>query len=263
MSNLLNFLAIVLVLYGLLTAFIYFTQDTLLFYPSPSDPAIESRFRENEIRFSAGDDELRGWFIPASDSKRPSLIFYGGNGQELSRSINSITSLGDYNYALVNYRGYGLSTGRPTEDHLKSDALLILDTLAAKKRIDLANTIIMGRSLGTGVAIHVAANREVKGLVLISPFNSIEAIASDIYFYLPVKWLIRHPFRSIDYVTYISAPTLIIKAENDRIIPASYTSDLIDAWRGPLEVVELNGTNHNYIETPQYYDVVRRHLESL
>ena len=263
MSSLLNFFGIALLVYGLLTAFVYCTQDSLLFYSSSSDPDLERRYQEYKISFNAEEAELHGWFIPGSDSVRLNLVFYGGNGQELSRNIDSITSIGDYNYVFVNYRGYGSSTGQPSEKHLKSDALLILDVLADQKRIELANTVIMGRSLGTGVATYVAANRNIKGLVLISPFNSIEAIASDIYFYLPVKWLIRHPFRSIDYVSNISAPTLILKAENDRVIPGSYSDSLAKMWRSPLNIVELKGTHHNYIETLQYYDVVRSYLQSL
>ncbi len=180
MSSLLNFFGVALLGYASLTVFVYWTQDSLLFYPSSSDPDLERLYQGYKISFDAEEAELHGWFIPGSDSVRPNLVFYGGNGQELSRSIDSITSIGNCNYVFVNYRGYGSSTGKPSEEHLKSDALLILDALADQKRIELANTVIMGRRLGTGVATYVAANRNIKGLVLISPFNSIEAIASDI-----------------------------------------------------------------------------------
>ena len=262
-SPLVSLLATVIAIYGLLTVFIYLYQDNLLFFPSSSDPDIESHYKEHAVSFAVGDVALRGWFLPASDDSKPTLVFYGGNGQELSTSIASITSLGDYNYVLVNYRGYGRSTGHPSEEDLKSDALFILDSLETQNTISLTNTIIMGRSLGSGIAMHVAANRQTRGLILISPFNSIEAIASDIYFYLPVGWLIRHPFRSIDYVAEVLTPTLIIKAEHDRVIPESYTNDLIEAWHGPLKTIKLAGTNHNYIETESYFEVIDQFLQEL
>jgi len=261
MSGVTGILVTLAAVYGLLTAFMYLVQDKMLFFPSPSNAAIESRYQKYAVSFDTGEVNLHGWFIPASDLAQPAIVFYGGNGQELSTSIDSIRALGDYHYVFVNYRGYGRSLGRPTEKDLKSDALLILDSLQTQGKISLSNTIIMGRSLGTGVAVHVAANIKSKGLILISPFNSIEAIASDLYFYLPVKWLFRHPFRSIDYVAKISVPTLIIKAENDQIVPKKYTDKLIEAWQSPLEVVELEGTNHNYIETDQYFDVTNRFIQ--
>ena len=247
-------------IYVLITVFVYLIQDGLLFYPSPSDAEIEARYREYAISVETGEVVLHGWFIPAAEHSHPTIAFYGGNGQELSTSIASIRALGDYNFVMINYRGYGRSSGRPSEKVLKSDALFILDALEAEKRISLHNTIVLGRSLGTGVATHVAANREIKGLILISPFDSIEAIAADIYFFLPVRWLIKNPFRSIDYIPAISASTLVIKAEHDQVVPERYTDELIKAWKSPLTVIKLEGTNHNYIETPRYFDEINRFL---
>jgi uncharacterized protein len=252
MGTFTGFLSLLAAGYTLLLILLYFGQEKILFYPRPSDPAIESRYRDQSVSFKTDDVELHGWFFPAGNEDQPTLVYYGGNGEELSTSINSLRELGDYSLVIINYRGYGRSTGRPGEKALKSDALFVLDTLESEGRISLSKTIILGRSLGTGVATYVAANRGIQGLILVSPFNSIEAIASDIYFYLPVRWLIRHPFRSIDHVDSIRVSTLIIKAETDRVVPAQYSDALIEAWAGPLQVVQLKGTNHNYIQTGEY-----------
>ena len=249
MGTLASFLSMLAAGYTFVLLFVHFSQERLLFYPQPSIAAIESRYRDNAISFTTDEAELHGWLIPASDPNQPTLVYYGGNGQELSASIDALRELGDYGYIIVNYRGYGRSTGNPGETALKSDALFILDSLESQNLISLSNTIVMGRSLGTGIATHIAANRTVKSLILISPFNSIEAIASDLYFYLPVRWLIRHPFRSVDYVDQIDAPTLFIKAETDEVIPPRYSDALIDVWKSPFEVVQLKGTHHNYIQT--------------
>lgn len=261
MSTLSGFIILVVVAYSALTALLYFGQDSLLFYPRSSNPKIESRYRDYTISFEVQDAELHGWFFPAANPKAPALVYYGGNGQELSESIDDIRALGDYSYVIVNYRGYGRSTGSPSEKALKSDALVILDSLESQGRMSLANSFILGRSLGSGIATHVAANRKTKGLILVSPFDSIEAIASDLYFFLPVRWFIRHPFRSIDYVDRIDVPTLVIKAQVDRVIPLRYSDALIKAWKYPLEVVQLEGTSHNYIQTEDYVKTINRFIQ--
>lgn len=261
MSGITGFALIVVAIYSAMTALIYFQQESLLFYPRSSIPEVESRYRDYAVSFENDGAELHGWFFPAVDRNQPALVYYGGNGQELSASIDSIKALGDYNYVIVNYRGYGKSTRSPTEKALKSDALFILDKLASQGKILLSNSFILGRSLGTGVATHVAANRDIKGLILISPFDSIEAVASDLYFYLPVRWLIRHPFRSIDYVDRIDVPTLIINAETDRVIPLQYSNALAKAWKSQLKVVQLKGTHHNYIETEEYFITINNFIE--
>lgn len=260
MSTLSGFLVLAVVLYSALTAMVYFGQEHLLFYPRASIPEIESRYRDYGISFKIGGVELHGWFFPTR-RERPALIYYGGNGEELSGSIDNLRALGDYNHVIVNYRGYGRSSGSPTEKTLKSDALFILDSLESQGKISLENSFILGRSLGSAIAVHVAANRRTKGLILVSPFDSIEAIASDLYFFLPVRWLIRNPFRSIDYVDRIAVPTLIIKAETDEVVPLRYSDALISAWKYELEVVQLEGTSHNYIQTEEYVNSINRFIE--
>lgn len=260
MSILSDFVIPAIALYSALTAMVYFGQDKLLFYPRASIPAIESRYSDYAVSFRIGDVELHGWFFPAN-GERPTLVYYGGNGEELSTSIDDIRALGDYNHVIVNYRGYGRSSGSPSEQTLKSDALFILDDLASQGKISLANSFILGRSLGSGIAVHVAASRKTKGLILVSPFDSIEAIASDLYFFLPVRWLIKHPFRSIDYVDQIKVPTLIIKAQTDDVVPLRYTDALIRAWQTELEVVQLKGTSHNNIQTEDYVNSISRFIE--
>ena len=250
--NISGFIILILVVYLLFTALVYFGQERLLFYPRASIPGVEKRYHDYAVSFETVETQLHGWFFPASEPGRPALIYYGGNGQELSGSIDDIRALGDYNHVIVNYRGYGRSTGSPGEKALKSDALFILDSLEAQGKISVANSFILGRSLGSGIAAHVAAHRKTNGLILVSPFDSIEAIASDMYFFLPVRWLIRHPFRTVDYIGQIDVPTLIIKAQSDQVVPLRYSDALIGAWRGELEVVQVKGTSHNNIQTPDY-----------
>lgn len=260
MSTLSGFIVVVIV-YSAVVALVYFRQEQLMFYPRASIPAIELRYRDHAISFETEDAELHGWFFPSSRRERPTLVYYGGNGEELSGSIADIRALGDYHHVIVNYRGYGRSSGSPGEKTLQSDALFILDSLESQGKISLENTFILGRSLGSAIAAHVAANRTTRGLILVSPFDSIEAIASDLYFFLPVRWLIKHPFRTIDYVDRIAVPTLIIKAQTDEVVPLRYTDALIRAWKHELEVVQLEGTSHNYIQTEEYVKTINRFIQ--
>ncbi|MBD3648857.1 MAG: alpha/beta hydrolase, partial [Pseudomonadales bacterium] len=175
----------------------------------------------------------------------------------------TITEIGDFNYLMVNYRGYGESTGEPSESALKADALVVLDRASEQFDFDIDNVIVMGRSLGTGVAMHVAANRPVKALILVSPFDSLRAVASTHYPIFPVGPLLRHPFRSIDYVDDTMMPTLILKAANDEIVPHQHTNNLIAHWQGPLWTFTLPGTTHNRVVTDEYYDHIREFIRTV
>jgi hypothetical protein len=171
----------------------------------------------------------------------------------MSRSLAAITALGDYNYLLMNYRGYGASEGRPGEAGLKADAVAILETLQGRGRMDIRRSHLIGRSLGSGIAVHVAARLEVASLVLVTPYDSISAVAAGRYPVFPIGLLIKHPFDSLADVGRIEEPTLIIKAASDRVVPHVHSDALIAAWQSPLQTLTLAGTTHNSIYSPAFY----------
>lgn len=238
-------------------ALLYFQQENILFFPRPVDPAIAGQYSDSTIEFTRAGTTLRGWFVESGNADAETIVFYGGNGDELSRSLADISALGDFNYLMVNYRGYGDSEGMPGEAELKADAIAILQSLQQQGRIDLARSHIIGRSLGSGIATHVAAQFDVASLILVTPYDSIAAVAAGRYPIFPVGLLLKHPFRSLDYVADIDEPTLIIKAEQDRIVPHVHSDALIQAWQSPLQTVTLAGTTHNSIYSPAFYQNVR------
>lgn len=248
-------------LYLAACAFLYFQQENILFFPSPVDPAIASQYSGSAIEFSRDGTVLRGWFIESDNGDARTIIFYGGNGDELSRSLADISALGDFNYLMVNYRGYGDSEGMPGEAELKADAVAVLQSLQRQGRIDLARSHIIGRSLGSGIATHVAAQFDVASLILVTPYDSIAAVAAGRYPIFPTGLLLKHHFRSLDYVADIDEPTLIIKAERDRIVPHVHSDALIRAWQSPLQTVTLMGTTHNSIYSAAFYQNVRAFIE--
>ena len=157
-------------------------------------------------------------------------------------------------YAL-NYRGYGGSTGTPSETALVADARVLFDHVHA----DHPNITLIGRSLGSGVAIHIASERPVERLVLVTPYDSLVTIAASQFRYLPLRWLMLDKFESWRYAPGVTAPTQLIAAQNDEVIPLSSTEALLK--RLPPSLARLTiipAVGHNTISgSPQYVPLLR------
>jgi uncharacterized protein len=150
-------------------------------------------------------------------------------------------------WLLVDYRGYGSSGGSPSERMLVDDALRWYDRFAAKR------TYVFGRSLGSGVAVQLAAARPVAGVVLVAPFDSLVEVGKRHYPFLPVQWLLKHRFDSISLAPKITAPLLCIVATDDEIIPAAHAKRLYDVWAGEKRWVGLEGAGHNSTDNAANY----------
>lgn len=179
------------------------------------------------------------------------VIYFGGNAEDVSLSLPSVSAaLPDHAVYLLHYQSYGGSTGRPSEAALTTDALALFD----KVKGDHHRIVVVGRSLGAGVAIKVARARPVARLVLVTPFASLRELASRQFPYLPVRWLLRDPFESWRHAPHIRAPTLIIAAEHDEVIPRSSTEALCQRFHpGVASLKVVAGTSHTTIsESPDY-----------
>jgi pimeloyl-ACP methyl ester carboxylesterase len=159
-------------------------------------------------------------------------------------------------YALyaLHYRGYGGSSGQPSEAMLHADALALFD----KVRADHAEIALVGRSLGSGVALRLAARRPVSRLVLVTPYYSIVEIAARQFPYFPVRWLLTDRFESWRYAPAIRVPPLLVQAEFDEVIPADSTARLNAAFaEGVASLVVIPGAGHNTIDsTPRYVEAM-------
>jgi uncharacterized protein len=163
---------------------------------------------------------------------------------------------------LVNYRGYGLSSGRPSEAALYGDALAIYDRAVQRPDIDGHHVIVIGRSLGTGVATYVASRRQVAGVVLVSPYDSMVRVAHGVYPFLPVGLLLRHRFESDQRAPSIHAPLLALAAEQDTLIPLERSRRLVEKWAGPSRLQVLAGVDHNTIAAhPSYWPLISDFIE--
>jgi pimeloyl-ACP methyl ester carboxylesterase len=179
------------------------------------------------------------------------LIYFGGNAEDVSCNLPSF-SAAFLNHAiyLLHYRGYGGSSGEPSEAALFADALALFDKLRSEHQ----NIVVVGRSLGSGVAVYLASQRPVARLVLVTPYDSLQDLAKQQFPYLPVGWLLLDKFESWKYASKVNAPTLIIAAEHDEVIPRTSTDALYSRFHS--EVVDLKvvaGTNHNTISESSEY----------
>ena len=244
--------------YLLLVAAVWLRQERLLFYPQPLS---------TEVRVPAGwtlervsvlrDDGVRlaGVLALPPQGDGSAVIYFGGNAEEVTASaLDAARLYGERAVLLVNYRGYGESQGEPSEAALVADAAALYDWLAAHAGIDRTRIVVHGRSLGSGVAVQLAAARAVRGVVLTTPFDSAREVARAAYPWLPVAWLMRHPFDSTARAPGIHVPALILVAANDTLIHPARSKALAAAWGGPVEVRTFAGHGHGDVQLAAGYD---------
>lgn len=243
---------------------LYLLQGRMIFFPQPTSPATLSRYAAHEINLRHGDVTLTGWFFKDRvDANHPLIIYYGGNAEDVSLNFADLNHFSAKSFLFMNYRGYGQSQGHPSERSFFDDALFIFDQIIDSEGIDPSHVVLMGRSLGTGVAVHVAAKRRVGGVILVTPFDSLVSVAKAHYPIFPVKWLLRHRFDSAELAPDINAPALFLTASDDVIVPPRFAENLRRVWGGPTTAIRVEGTGHNTIETsPSYWDAVNVFLSS-
>jgi fermentation-respiration switch protein FrsA (DUF1100 family) len=243
----------IIIVYITLTLLLYFFQDKLLYHPTP-----QVKHSYIEKSFKNDGETLR--YIVLNPGKSNALIYFGGNGETVVyNSEKFLNNFPDYTIYLLNYRGYGGSSGAPSEKGFYSDALVLFDLV--KKQHEKIS--IMGRSLGTGVATYTAANRQIEKLILVTPYDSIKSVAQGKYFLFPVFFIIKDGYNSIENIKHINAPTLIIIAENDIIIPLKNTKRLIKAFQSnQLKVETIEEATHNDLTNySEYNDVLTAFLK--
>ena len=225
-------------------AFFFFTQRSFIYFPRQQQnhtvDHIQVNTKQALIKLSVSNPK----------STR-AILYFGGNAEDVSLSLPEYSRrISDVAIYMVHYRGYGGSTGSPSENGLRHDALAIYRHLRDKH----SEILVVGRSLGTSLAIGVAAQFEPKGVLLITPFDSIEAVAQRVVPFLPIRMLLSDPYLSIDLVSGIQCPTLILAASDDEIIPKENTLRLVKKF--PPEIATLQvipETDHNSISSSTLY----------
>lgn len=246
--------ALVALAYGALLVLMYATQRSLLFHPqfTRSPPAAP------DFRFEVDGATLRGWVVnPGRDR---ALLYFGGNGEDVSLNRDDVAAwAGGHTVYLVAYRGYGHSSGEPSEAALAADAIALFDHVAASH----ASVDVLGRSLGSGVAVHVAAVRPVRRLVLVTPFDSVLRVGQRHYPWVPLGLLLRDPFESWRRAPRLTMPTLVVIAGQDDVIPPAHSEALARAMPRPPERLRLPEAQHSNVQVfPEYDAALRRFLSA-
>ena len=243
---------------------VYLAQDALIFYRQPLPEArradLARRFPSAQEVFLQAKDgtRLHAWHVRAG---APLVIYFGGNAEEVSWMLDETGNTPGVSWLLVDYRGYGLSEGAPGEVALVSDALQWFDHAMTLPGADPKQTFAFGRSLGSGVAVALAAQRPVTRVILATPYDSLAAVAKRHYWYLPVDLLLKHRFDSIALAPALRQPLLCLIAERDEVIPAVHGERLFEAWGGPKRKVVLQEAGHNTTDShPLFWTSIREFL---
>ena len=206
---------------------------------------------------------LVGGLRRATGASRGLLLVFGGNAEDNTWRLRHFDGwLADVDIATFYYRGYGPSGGTPNQAVLVEDAARIYDHL--HDFLKPARVVASGFSLGSGVVAQLARHRPLAGAILVTPFDSIAAVAAERYPFVPVSWLLRHPFRSDEALADIKVPVAIIAAERDKVVSPARTRQLLAALQHPLSVVWVEGANHvNIYERSEYRLAFRDALQHL
>jgi hypothetical protein len=252
-------------LYGLYVGALYFTQDRLVFRrdmaAQPNYPLPDGSER---LRLRTTDGEvIVGNLVRARRASRGLVIGFSGNAWNSDDCTTFIAHrMEDVDVAVFHYRGYTPSTGTPSEQALFADALQIHDMLVTGLKPE--RVYAFGFSLGSGIAAYLSANRPLAGQLLVTPFDSIEAIARKRYRGVPVRYLLKNPFRSIEHLRGKPVPTAVILASDDRIVPRERSETLIQSLVDPVLVETIPDSTHVSIYDMVAIDhLLRRSLDVL
>ncbi len=235
--------------YAGLCAALYFFQRSLIYFPQPA------AVRTPVVAIANGVDGFHVLASVREHAGRRAVIYFGGNAEDVSQSLAPLAeAYPQHAVYLLHYRGYGGSGGTPSEEALTHDALALFDQVH-KTHPDV---IVIGRSLGSGVATRLASQRPVTQLVLVTPYDSLRALAAAQFPVFPVRWLLKDHFDSGHHAAQVRAPALLMAAEHDEVIPRVSTEQLFARFaKGQAVLHVLPRTSHNTISGhPLYWQLL-------
>lgn len=240
-----SLVALIVALYLALCAALFVFQRSLIYFPRPA--AVEAA--DARLKLSMPDADV--WVTTRARAGPRAVIYFGGNAEDVSRNLPGFAeAFPDDALYFLHYRGFGGSGGSPSEEAIAKDALALFDQVYASH----PQIAVVGRSLGSGVAVRLASQRPVQQLILVTPYNSLEEIAEQHYPWLPVKWLLRDRFESGRYAAHIRVPTLLLAASDDEVIARASTERLLDSFPKGVAVLKVvPDSGHNSISERREY----------
>lgn len=255
----------VLAIYFAINLYAYLNQRRLMYFPtseqvSPEEVGLHDV--DEVILRTNSNLKLTSWYGRAKIG-RPTILFFHGNGGGISHRAHRFRELmaEGYGVFVLGYPGYGGNNGDPSESSFREGSRLSYEFLRNLGVSD-DEIVIYGESIGSGVAVQLAASVEARGLILEAPMSSTVDVAREHYPYLLVSLLLKDTFRSVDYIEHIEMPLLVMHGSSDRIIPIRLGRKLFENARGPKTFVELQGAGHNDIQLYSAKETVRDFIES-
>jgi uncharacterized protein len=249
MRRVLVITAIVLVTIVAMLAFVWSLQGRLMYFPIAevgTRAGDDTPFDTVSIATADGLQLSAWWFAPPSPAPATVLVF-GGNAGNRSHRIPLADALRRHGLQvlLVEYRGYGGNPGQPSERGLAADSRAAYAYVASRPDVDTSRLVFFGESLGSAVAVTLASEHPPAALILRSPFGSLTDIGAHHYPFLPVRFLLRDRFASIERIARIHAPVLVIAGDNDRIVPLAHSRRLYAAAAEPKALTVIRDADHN------------------
>jgi len=237
--------------YAVLAVVLFFYQPNLLYFPDMPSREIYATPGDIGLDFepltltTRDDEQLDAWFIPANDA-RGVVLFCHGNAGNISHRLDSIQQFHELGLSILifDYRGYGQSSGRPTEKGTYRDGDAAWHYLVEQRGIPPEQIILFGRSLGASIAAELATRQNAAGVILESAMTSVPDVAARFYPWLPVRWLSRYQYDTRKKLANIHGPVLIVHSRDDEIISYSNGERLFEAANEPKQFLQLRG-GHN------------------
>ena len=235
--------------YGLLLVVMFLFQRNLMYYPPREAPEIAPYAATglSEIQVESPDGiKLTHWYRPPDGPDQPLVVLFHGNAGHIGDRVRKYQALmaDGGGLLLASYRGYGGNPGKPNEDDMTADAQAVMGYLESQG-IDPGRIVLYGESLGTGLAVKLAAKWPVAGLILEAPPGSVADVAQAHYWYLPAKWLTLDRWDVLDEIASKSAPLLVIHGDRDKTVPQRFGRRLYEAAPEPKAALFLEGASHN------------------
>jgi len=258
--------------YAVLAVVLFFNQPNLLYFPDMPSREIEATPADIGLGFepltltTRDDEQLDAWFIPA-DPARGVVLFCHGNAGNISHRLVSIQLFNELGLSVLifDYRGYGQSTGKPTEKGTYRDADAAWDYLVEQRGIPAEHIILFGRSLGASIAADLATRQSAAGLILESGFTSVPDVAAKLYPWLPVRWFSRYQYDARKKLANIHSPVLIAHSRDDEIISYSNGERLFEAANEPKQFLQLRGGHNDgfFVSGKDYIQGLDSFLETI
>lgn len=225
-------------------------EEKFIFFP---DPRVDVTPREaglvfEDVFFTTSDGvRLNGWFVP-SPGTRLTLLWFHGNAGNISHRVENIKLLHEkvkINVFIFDYRGYGRSEGKVSEEGTYGDATAALQYLRSRNDVDPKRIVFFGRSLGAAVAADLAAREECLALILETPFVSIREMAKVAFPFVPVGALLRTRYDIVEKIKKVRVPVLVLHGDRDEVVPYAQGRQVFEAATGPKEFYTIPGAHHN------------------